>query len=291
MTKIIPESELILNSRKAVYHLDLLPEEIADCIITVGDPHRVAAVSKHFDFIEIKKTHREFVTHTGLLGKKRLSVISTGIGTDNIDIVLNELDALVNIDLTHRKIKPQLTSLQIIRIGTTGGLQPFLNTGSIVISKGAFGLDNLLDFYSHKNSGEEFEMNEAFQAHIERQFSSYFSYGNKNLIDHLQAIPNSYCGLTVTCSGFYAPQGRQLRLLPSFSDFASTMQSFTCKAQKILNFEMESSGIYGLGKLLGHQCCSVSVVVANRITQKFSSNPDQDVEKIIKNTLEKIIEP
>ncbi len=300
MTNIIAESELILNKDGSVYHLNLLPEEIADTIITVGDQDRVGEVSKYFDTIEVRKSHREFVTHTGMLNGKRFSVISTGIGTDNIDIVMNELDALVNIDLKTRAIKKHLKSLNIIRIGTCGGLQDFLGVDSFVVSKAAFGLDNLFHHYEIKEDNvnadgdmvldsyqENFEMSHAFNKLIGNDFvSSYYMNADKDLASAFEKNAHFYSGITVTCSGFYGPQGRVLRLNPAVLNFINKLQSFNYKGKQILNFEMETSGIYALGRLLNHKCCSLSVVVANRIQQKFSRNPAASVDRLIKVTLE-----
>lgn len=299
MTNIIAESELILNKDGSVYHLNLLPEEIADTIITVGDQDRVAEVSKYFDSIEVKKNHREFVTHTGFINNKRISVISTGIGTDNIDIVINELDALVNIDLKTRTIKDTLKSLNIIRIGTCGGLQAFLDVDSFVVSKAAFGLDNLLHNYAinklnnspSENWNKNLEKSRLFDKHLDNNsVQSYYVSGAENLIEVFSNKPSYNSGLTVTCSGFYGPQGRILRLNPAVNNFIEKLQSFKIDDNQILNFEMETSGIYALGKLMNHNCCSLSVVVANRIKQKFSSNAANSVDKLIRETLETLVQ-
>lgn len=300
MTNIIAESELILNKDGSVYHLNLLPEEIAETIITVGDQDRVAEVSKYFDKIEVKKSHREFVTHTGTLNSKRISVISTGIGTDNIDIVMNELDALVNINFKTRTVNKNLKSLNIVRVGTCGGLQDFLGVDSFVVSKAAFGLDNLFHHYEIKEDyvdangdmvldsyQENFEMGNAFDELIGNNFvSSYYMNADKDLVSTFEKNTHFHTGITVTCSGFYGPQGRVLRLNPAVLNFINKLQSFNYKGNQILNFEMETSGIYALGRLLNHKCCSLSVVVANRIQQKFSSNAAASVDRLIKETLE-----
>ena len=302
MRNIIAESELILNKDGSVYHLNVLPEEISDTIITVGDPDRVGEVSKHFDSIEVKKAHREFVTHTGSLNGKRISVISTGIGTDNIDIVMNELDALVNINLKTRTIKEVLSSLNIIRIGTCGGLQEYLGVDSYVISEGALGMDGLLHHYElpedyTDENGEmimdswnySFEMSNAFDEHINSLLTqSYYVKGAAEIINEFEDLPNFFKGITVTCLGFYGPQGRVLRLKPALSDFIPKLTSFRHDNKRIMNFEMETSGIYALGRLLNHRCCSLSVVVANRVQQKFSANADASVNNLIVAVLEKI---
>ncbi|MEO7960601.1 MAG: nucleoside phosphorylase, partial [Ginsengibacter sp.] len=209
----IGESELIINDRGAIYHLDVRADEIADTIITVGDPARVEAVSKHFDYVEVKRSHREFVTHTGTLGKKRISVVSTGIGTDNIDIVLNELDALVNIDLKERTVNSNLRQLQIIRIGTSGSLQADIPVDSFVASTHAIGIDNLMNFYVHENNEEEKQLLHSFvtQTQLHSSFSHpYIAAGAMTLIRHF--VDGYHQGITITCPGFYGPQGRVLRL-------------------------------------------------------------------------------
>jgi uridine phosphorylase len=255
----IPESELIINERGAVYHLNLLPEELAPIVITVGDPSRVAQVSSHLDQIELKRQHREFVTHTGTLGKKRISIISTGIGTDNIDIVLNELDALVNIDLNERKIKSKCGRLNIIRIGTCGSLKSSVAVDSFVVSTHALGLDNLLNFYTNVNNEEEKNILQHFNActQINESVSPpYIASASASLLKHF--VEGFHHGITVTCPGFYGPQGRVLRLGLANPELMNSIAEFEFGNYRILNFEMETSGIYALGKLLGHHCLSVS---------------------------------
>jgi uridine phosphorylase len=301
MTKVIPESELILTPDGKIYHLGLRPEDLAETIITVGDPDRVSAVSKYFDHIELKMQHREFITHTGNIGKKRITVLSTGMGTDNMDIVMNELDALVNIDLKSRTVKDKLTSLNIIRVGTAGGLQDYLDVDSFVVSDGAFGMDGLLNHYSLFED-ESFETEEEalkawdenidiafeFDNHVMPINETYFVEGDEILTGLFGNKKDFHHGFTVTCSGFYGPQGRSLRLKPEIDDFIEKLSSFNYKDKKILNFEMETSGLYGLGKLMGHYCCSVSVIVANRVKQKFSKDGAAAVDSLIKNVLETI---
>lgn len=283
----IAESEFILNERGAVYHLNLLPEEVASTIITVGDPERVAQVSKHFDEIEVKRTHREFVTHTGFLAGKRISVVATGIGTDNIDIVLQELDALVNIDFSERRIKSQLQSLNIIRIGTCGSLQENTPEDSYVVSTHGLGIDNLLNFYLYSNNEEEKNILQQFIAHTQmsQRFSQpYIAAGAASLLKHF--VNGFQHGITITCPGFYGPQGRILRLGLAYPEIIDRLTTFQCGNHRILNFEMETSGIYGLGKLLGHNCLSLSAVVANRVAGKFSKDPGKTVSHLIEKTLE-----
>jgi uridine phosphorylase len=285
----IAESELIINSRGAVYHLDTRPEEIANTIITVGDPDRVREVSKHFDKFECKNQHREFLTHTGFIGAKRITVVSTGIGTDNIDIVLNELDALVNIDFNTRTIKPSLTTLHIIRVGTSGSLQENVPIDSFVASTHGLGIDNLLNFYHHEHNSEEKQLLQSFttQTQLQANFSKpYISAANISLIKHF--VTDFHQGITVTCPGFYAPQGRVLRLGLSNPSLVDRLTQFSFDKFRITNFEMETAAIYALGRLLGHHCLSLSAIVANRVSKEFSKDGNAAVEKLIKLTLEKI---
>ena len=283
----IAESELIINSRGAVYHLNVRPEELAQTIITVGDPDRVAEVSKHFDQLEGKYQHREFVTHTGRLGNKRISVVSTGIGTDNIDIVLNELDALANIDFTTRTIKPQLSHLTIIRVGTSGSLQADIPVDSFVASTHGLGIDNLLNFYQQQPNQEEIQILGAFanQIQIGGGFAApYIAAAGPSVLKHF--VTGFHQGITVTCPGFYGPQGRILRLGLVNNELIDRLTSFSFGNHRITNFEMETSGIYGLGKLLGHHCLSLSAIVANRISKEFSKDSAATMEKLITQTLE-----
>ncbi len=287
----IAESELIINSRKAIYHLDVKPEEIADIIITVGDPDRVKEISKYFDKIEIQRLHREFVTHTGYLGKKRISVVSTGIGPDNIDIVLNELDALVNIDFESRTINKKLKQLNIIRLGTSGSLQADVPIDSFVASTHGIGIDNLLNFYLHENNEEEKQILHSFvtQTQLHSGFSNpYISSASMSLIKHF--VDGYHQGITVTCPGFYGPQGRILRLGISNPHLINRLTEFEFGQHRITNFEMETSAIYGLGKALHHHCLSLSAIVANRIHKNFSPDSGALIETLIVKSLEIISE-
>ncbi|MBW8687297.1 nucleoside phosphorylase [Chitinophaga rhizophila] len=287
MNTRIAESELILNSRGAVYHLDLKPDELSDTIITVGDPDRVPEVSKHFDTIEVKRQHREFVSHTGFIGKKRLTVVSTGIGTDNIDIVLNELDALANIDFTTRMVKADLTRLQIIRLGTSGALQGNVPVDSYVVSSHGVGLDNLLPWYEFENTPEEQSLLEAFHQQVALRPGS----ANPYLISASSELAGKFTdgyisGITVTCPGFYAPQGRALRGPLSHPQLLEHLTAFKHGHHYISNFEMETAGIYGLGRVLGHDCLSISAIVANRIGQEFTKDGAAAVAGLIKKSLD-----
>jgi len=282
----IAETELIINDRGAIYHLDLRPEELAPTVLTVGDPDRVGTVSKYFDSIEHRVQHREFVTHTGKIGKKRVTVVSTGIGTDNIDIVLNELDALVNIDFNTRTVKPELTHLTIIRIGTTGALQKDIPVDSWIASTHGLGIDNLLNFYRHEENEEEKELLHSFATQTQlhhRLAQPYISGASVSLLRHF--TEGFHQGITVTCPGFYGPQGRVLRLGLSQPHLIDWLTDFTYGRHRITNFEMETAGIYGLGKILGHSCLSLSAVIANRVLKQFSRDGNAAVEALILQTL------
>jgi len=283
----IQESELIINPRGAIYHLDIHPQELAPLVITVGDPGRVQEVSKHFDKVEFRNDHREFISHTGYVGKKRITVLSSGIGPDNIDIVLNELDALVNIDFETRTIKPQLSSLQILRLGTSGSLQKDIPVDSFVASTHGLGIDNLLNFYRFTHNNEEQELLHSFvtQTQLHSQISQpYIASAGSSLIKNFVTGFNQ--GITVTCPGFYGPQGRILRLGLSNPQLVDRLTQFSFGQHRITNFEMETSAIYGLGKLLGHQCLSVNAIVANRVVKEFSKDGKAAVERLIVKTLE-----
>lgn len=283
----IAESELIINPRGAIYHLDLRPEEIAGTVITVGDPDRVKEVSKHFDSVEVKRQHREFITHTGFVGKKRLTVLSSGIGPDNIDIVVNELDALVNIDFETREIKKETKSLNIIRIGTSGSLQADIPVDSFVASTHGLGVDNLLNFYRHEQNDEEQQLLHSFVTHtqVHGQIGNpYITSGAGSLIKHF--VKNFHQGITVTCPGFYGPQGRILRLGVKNPNLINRLTDFRFGQHRITNFEMETSAIYGLGKLLGHSCLAINAIVANRVKKEFSKDGKATVEKLIQNFME-----
>jgi uridine phosphorylase len=283
----IGASELILNTSGAVYHLNLRPEDVAPIVITVGDPERVSEVSKYFDRIEFQTSHREFVTHTGYIGKKRLTVLSSGIGPDNIDIVMNELDACMNIDFKSRTIKENHTPLSIIRFGTSGSLQADIPVDSIVASSHGIGLDNLLHFYQF--SASEFETNLAneFSVHsglVQEKISPYAVSGSSTLLGHFK--DHMHTGMTVTCPGFYAPQGRVVRAQLKFPQLVDKLSMFTFEGHRVTNFEMETSAIFGLGKIFGHQCLAINTIVANRISKTFSSNAASSIDRMIRKNLE-----
>lgn len=284
---MINESELILNADGSIYHLNLLPEDLASTVITVGDPDRVAKVSKHFDRIELKKGKREFITHTGYLGNKRLTVISTGIGTDNIDIVLNELDALANIDFANRTVKTSLTSLDIVRIGTSGAVQQDVEMGTILASAYGIGLDALMNYYQGSYDGEE----QALQVELAEYFSAlnlkpYVAKAGASLLDRIAFdLPK---GVTLTAPGFYAPQGRTVRSTNTIPNFIDLIKSFQYKDQRFTNLEMETAGIYALANMFGHQALSINAILASRVDGRFSSAPEEVVDKAIQLVLERI---
>ncbi|MEN0004713.1 MAG: nucleoside phosphorylase [Bacteroidota bacterium] len=288
-----PPSELIINPDGSIYHLHLRPEDIANTIITVGDPNRVPKVSKYFDHLDFKAERREFVTHTGRLGNKRLTVISTGIGPDNIDIVLNELDALANIDFASRTLKPQKTQLRFIRIGTTGGLSTSLPLDTIVASAFGIGLDNLLPFYDYDKKLEAGGLRQFFntftKTHWQLPIEGYAFMGSDYLLTHL--AKEIHQGITLTCPGFYAPQGRHLRAPALLTpDKLSQLDQFQYRGLHITNFEMETAAIYGLSRLLGHQAISFSTILANRLEETFSADPAKSVDKLIRTVLRNIYE-
>ncbi|WP_108868349.1 nucleoside phosphorylase [Aquimarina aquimarini] len=287
----IAESELILNKDGSIYHLNLKPEHLAQTVITVGDPDRVGQVSQYFDTIEYKIRKREFHTQTGTYKGRRITVISTGIGTDNIDIVFNELDALVNIDFKSRTIKDTHTSLHIIRIGTSGSIQSNIPIDSFVVSEIAVGFDSLLHFYnSHKVQLPE--ITQALTKHIEwdqHKSTPYTVSYDQELGEHMCNDKSIQKGFTITNVGFYGPQGRILRLPLQDDSLNKKLASFEYKGKKITNLEMETAGIYGMAKLLGHKAVSMNAILANRATGEFSADPKKTIEKLITYTLNKIV--
>ena len=285
----IPESELILNSDNSVYHLNLHPHEISDTVINVGDPDRVKMVSAFFDSIEIKKQKREFVTHTGIYKGKRITVLSTGIGTDNIDIVYNELDSLVNIDFEKREIKKTLKSLNLIRIGTSGSLQSDIPVDGFVFSQFGLGLDGLLNYYKLENDKEEVEIIDAFRKHYPNEGILSLPYISKCSSKLENALGEGmFKGITASCCGFYAPQGRVLRYELARQNFIPSLNSFRFKNRRITNFEMETGAMYGLAKILGHHCCSINAIVANRMTNEHTHKSEETMNKLIQLVLDRI---
>lgn len=283
----IPETELILDKRDAIYHIGARPEEMANLIILVGDPDRVKIVSKYFDSIEFQTQHREFIMHTGYIGKKRISVLSTGIGPDNIDIAMNEIDALANIDFESRTIKPTLTSLNIIRLGTSGSLQKEVAIDSFVAGTHGLGFDNVMHFYESGKTEEEVQIIEAFKDYMQLASGNVIPYIFAGSDDLLKLFSKNYHhGITVACPGFYGPQGRILRLSLVYKELINKLPNFQFGPFHIANFEMESSAIYGLGRLLGHHCISLNAIVANRVVKEFSKDGAITVENLIKQSLE-----
>lgn len=278
-------SELILNDDGSIYHLHLHPEQVAPLVLTVGDPDRVEKVSRHFDQVEHRVQKREFVTHTGRIGTTRVTVISTGIGTDNVDIVLNELDALVNIDLQTRTIRDDLRSLDIVRIGTSGTVQPTIDVDSLLVSHYGLGLDSMVNFYATQPTDRERAFAETFaQAMGHPALVPYFFEGSADLygrFDH-GFLP----GVTASCAGFYAPQGRTLRARPRVADWVDRLAGFEHDGLRITNLEMETAALIGLGRVLGHRVTAVNAILANRATGQFSSHPHAVVEQAIERTLD-----
>ena len=288
---MIQSSELILNPDGSVYHLNLKPEQIAHKIIFVGDQNRVEKITKWFDSIEFSQQKREFKTQTGYYKGTRLTVISTGIGPDNIDIVMNELDALVNIDLNSKTIKNKLTSLQIVRIGTSGSLQAEIPCDSIVMSQYGLGLDNMLRSYLIDSISEK-DIEDAFinQTNWDlRKGRPYVISGSKTLEKKFDS-DTIFKGFTGTAGGFYGPQGRVLRLGIQDPELNSKMDQFNYNGIKMTNLEMETSAIYGLGKLMGHECLSLNAIIANRATGTFSEDPYKAVDELIEYALNKLVE-
>lgn len=277
---------MVLTPDGAVYHLNLKPENIGDTIILVGDPGRVGEVSKHFDGIEFQTQSREFITHTGRIGNKRFSVISSGIGTDNCDIVMNELDALVNIDLEQRTVKPQQKSLDIVRIGTSGALHESIEPDTFVVSQYAMGIDGMANYYQFEPTAEENALAEHFANYMDWGSELAFPFafkGNEGLVNRLS--PGNTAGITVTANGFYGPQGRVLRAPVRYPHINTHFEKFDYNGLKLCNYEMETSGIYALGKILGHNCATICLIVANRVTKRFSTQYKPKMNELIEQVI------
>ncbi|MBS1568515.1 MAG: nucleoside phosphorylase [Bacteroidetes bacterium] len=286
---MLEPSELILNPDGSVYHLALRPEQLGDLIFVVGDPGRVARISAHFDQIEHQVHNREFVTHTGLYRGVKITALATGIGTDNIDIVMGELDALVNIDLEKRTPKKEHKVLTIVRMGTCGALQEDVPCDELVVSHSALGLDNVLHYYAHEQTDAELRILQAFLQHTEWPDNlpmPYIATGNDYLVNELGR--GNHVGITATAGGFYGPQGRQLRAVPSVGGLNELFTSFKHEDLRLLNFEMETSAIYGLSGLLGHKACTVCTVVANRLRKEYSKDHHAAVDRMIGQVLERL---
>ncbi len=282
----ISETDLILNKDGSVYHLNLLPKHISDTIIAVGDPNRVYSVSQYFDEIEFEMNKREFITHVGKYKGKRITVISTGIGTDNIEIFFNELDALVNVDLKTRTLKAKKKKLNIIRIGTSGALQEDIPLGSHLVTDFAVGFDNLMNFYKLNLTDFELSIAEDIEKKLKLNFRPYLVEGSHFLKEKLGA--DMIKGNTVTCPGFYAPQGRAIRLPLQFPKLLDDANYYHSGDFWLTNFEMETSAYYAFARMLGHEAISINAVIANRIKNKFSKNPTKVVDALIKKVLDRI---
>ncbi len=289
--KRFKESELILNNDGSIYHLKLRPEHLADTVIVVGDQGRVPLISQHFEKIEHKIQSREFLTHTGYFNKKRISVTSTGIGTDNIDIVLNELDAVANIDLEKRVPKEKHKTLDIIRLGTSGALHPDIPVDTMVASAYGLGFDGLMHFYEYDKALSEEEMSDAFARHTNWSKLLPYPYifaASESLLKKLAG--ELIQGITGTANGFYGPQGRELRIPLAFPDMNNQIESFSFNGQRITNFEMETSALYGLGKVLGHNTLTVCNIIANRARKEYSKDMKKSIDQMIRYMLKKITE-
>lgn len=284
MIKAIPSSELIINPDGSIYHLNIRPENIASNIITVGDPERVAAISKHFENVEFKMSKREFVTHTGSYKGKRLSVMSTGMGTDNIEIFMTELDALVNIDLQTRLPKKEHTTLNIVRVGTSGSMRNDIKAGAKLASAYGIGLDTLMAYYTAEYTEFEKEVALVVQGKLGLPFTPYCFQGSQTLLERLSK--GLIIGNTVTCPGFYGPQGREVRLKPAITDIIERLGAVEIEDFKLTNFEMETAGYYAMGRMLGHEVLSLNAIVANRISLEFADDPGAIVEDLIIHTLD-----
>ncbi len=287
MTKTIPASELILNPDGSIYHLHLKPEYLASSVIAVGDPGRVPMVSRYFDTIEVQVANREFVTHTGFYKGKRISVISTGMGTDNIEIFMNELDALVNVDLKTRQVKSQHTRLKVVRVGTSGSMRREIPCGALLASEYGIGLDSLMQFYNLESSIQEKNIAIAVRENLGLEFTPYCTRASQILLDQM-VKGEIIIGNTVTCPGFFGPQGREVRLKPGIPNMMKRLAALKIDDFRLTNFEMETAGYYAMGRLLGHDMLSLNAIVANRVDQSFARDPKAIVDGTILHALEHI---
>lgn len=284
-----PETELIISPDKRVYHINLRGEDIADDVIVVGDQHRVPQISALFSKIDFKTEHREFVTHTGIFNGKRVTVLSTGIGPDNIDIVMNELDAAVNINLETRELNPIQRRLNVIRLGTSGALQGDIPVNGIVVSSHAIGLDGLLNFYDNWQSVNENDISSAFIEQTGWLPNLPFPYCVKASDELISKFKQgTHIGITATAPGFYGPQGRQIKLKAAMADLNDKLTNFKFGEHRITNFEMETSALYGLGKMLNHNCLTACVIIANRVRKEFTSDYKRSVEILIQESLQRL---
>ncbi|WP_420316138.1 nucleoside phosphorylase [Ekhidna sp.] len=287
--KPLSESELILNPDGSVYHICLRDEHVADTVLLVGDQDRVAQISRHFDHVEFQRKNREFVTHTGTYKGNRITVISTGIGTENIDIVVNELHAAVNIDLKTRIPKTNQRSLNLIRIGTSGALQSDMPVGSHVVSSYGLGFDGVLYYYNYAFDKKEAEITDAVRNHLQLDAKHSLPYvvsGSSGLVQQIGADMRE--GITATAIGFYGPQGRSIGLKLSIDDLQGMLQAFEFEGLRINNFEMETSALFGLGRLFGHHCCTCCVILANRITKDFLTDHDAAIDGLVETVLDRL---
>ena len=280
------ETDLILNKDGSIYHLNLLPEHISDRVITVGDPGRVHRISRYFDQVDFEMNKREFITHVGSYKGKRITVISTGMGTDNVEILMTELDALVNIDLKKREVKARKKRLKIVRIGTSASIQEEVRLGSHVLSEYAIGLDPLIHFYKMDQGTFEQSVCDKLQDELQLPYPPYCIKGSDYLIDKFK--DDMTLGNTVTCHGFYAPQGRELRIPIRYPKLAERLNYFHIDDFWLTNLEMETAGYYALSKILGHDMISMNAIVANRMRNKYAEDPNQVIDSLIRKVLENI---
>ena len=280
------ETDLIINPDGSIYHLNLKPSHLSDVIITVGDPNRVHRVSSHFEGIDFEMNKREFITHIGRYKGKRITVISSGMGTDNVEILMNELDALANIDLRKREPKAKKRKLKIIRIGTSASIQEDIRLGSHILSEYAIGMDPLMYFYPLESDLLEKKVTQKLQEHIKLPFEPYCVKGSDSLIGLFKDV--TILGNTVTCHGFYAPQGRPLRIPIKYPHLVDELTAFHHEDFWLTNLEMETAGYYSMAKLLGHEMISLNAIVANRVRNRFSKDPNRVIDSLIKKVLETI---
>lgn len=290
MPKQFPPSELVINNDGSIFHLHLKPENLADKIILVGDPGRVSLVASHFDSKECEVSNREFHTITGKYKGKRVTALSTGIGCDNIDIVMNELDALTNIDFATRTEKPEHKTLTLVRVGTCGGLQPYTPEGTFIASVKSIGFDGLLNFYAGRDEASDLKLEAAFKEHVGwnlKMGNPYVASANEELINRI-AGDDMVRGITVACGGFFGPQGRQLRLPLMDPDLNQKIESFKYDDLQVTNFEMESSALAGLSTLMGHKAMTCCMVIANRVAKKMETEYKGDIDGLITRVLDRI---
>ncbi|UXP33167.1 nucleoside phosphorylase [Reichenbachiella agarivorans] len=284
--QVISETDLIINKDGSVYHLNLKPENITDTIITVGDPSRVFRVSQYFDKIDFEMNRREFITHKGTYKGKKVTVISTGMGTDNVEIFMTEIDALANVDLETREVRAKKRKLNIIRIGTSGSLQEDLRLGSHLVSDFGIGLDTLMTFYNLRQTGFENTLTNKLKEYLNFPFKPYCVEGSTILREKF--AHDMVRGNTVTCPGFYAPQGRIVRMDVTYPHLMEDLMYFHMEDFWLTNFEMETAGYYALGRLMGHEVLSLNAIIANRVKNKFSKDPDKVIDSLIKKVLDRL---